>query len=435
MYNPGKAGREAASFMRSIYESKRCWNEMSSELELASMEKHKALLTSNKDISHIAANWIVRATDVVIPPNTKYFERPCVPTWSASYETSRSDGGNHSAVLGEGKEFMICNYGGVKKYSDDLEYRLFCRAMEESNDVKYQAIPEPGKYRVITVGREALYSSLRSFQGFLISMWKACSLGTMTDHVMDQILELCLEDGDTYFSGDYDSATDALSMMATSVCLERILSNIGMSKTLMAQMARKCLGAAYIHYPDGSVVLQTRGQLMGNPLSFVLLCIINLSTYMRTYTITGRRDPRLKRVKINGDDIAFKGKKQDGARWREAADDVGLIVNEAKTYESSRWLLINSIFVDMTNKKRVEYIPLSVTIGHNIKRGEVTRTLGQAPAIWELIERCPNSRSRDMCRRIYLRTIDRLCPHLGAFVPNFFLHKDLGGIGIVPPSG
>jgi len=156
---------------------------------------------------------------------------------------------------------------------------------------------------------------------------------------------------------------------------------------------------------------------------------------MRTYTITGRRDPRLKRVKINGDDIAFKGKKQDGARWREAADDVGLIVNEAKTYESSRWLLINSIFVDMTNKKRVEYIPLSVTIGHNIKRGEVTRTLGQAPAIWELIERCPNSRSRDMCRRIYLRTIDRLCPHLGAFVPNFFLHKDLGGIGIVPPSG
>lgn len=435
MYNPGKSGRDAASFMRSIYESKRCWNEMSSELELDSMKKHKALLTSEKSISQPAKNWIERATDVVIPPGTKYFERPCVPTWSASFETSRSEGGNHSAVLGEGKVFDLNDLGQVKKYSDDLEYRLFCRAMEESNDVKYQAIPEPGKYRVITVGREAIYSSMRSFQGFLINMWKSCSLGTMTDHVMDQILRLCDEKGEIYFSGDYDSATDALSMEATSACLERILKNIGQCNTLMGAMARKCLGAAYIHYPDGSVVLQTRGQLMGNPLSFTLLCIINLSTFMRTFTITGRHDPRLKRVLINGDDILFKGQKHDGNRWREAADDVGLIVNEAKTYESSRWALINSIFVDMVNKKKIEYIPLSVTLGHNIKRGEITRTLGQAPAIWDLIERCPNERSRDMCRRIYLRTIDRLCPHLGSFVPNFFVHKDLGGVGIPPPVG
>ena len=270
----------------------------------------------------------------------------------------------------EGKIFDLNDLGKVKTYSDDLEYRLFCRAMEESNDVKYQAIPEPGKYRVITVGREALYSSMRSFQGFLISMWKSCPLGTMTDHVIDQILRLCDEKGEIYFSGDYDSATDALSMKATSACLERILENIGQSKTLMGVMARKCLGAAYIHYPDGSVVLQTRGQLMGNPLSFVLLCIINLSTYMRTFTITGRHDPRLKRVLINGDDILFKGKKHDGARWREAADDVGLIVNEAKTYESPRWALINSIFVDMVNKIKIEYIPLSVTLGQSIVTGK-----------------------------------------------------------------
>jgi len=436
MSNSGSSGRKAAAFIRSMYESKRCWNEMSDELRVQSMEKHKQLLSSEKTISETAKNWIRRSVNIIIPPGTRYVENNCVPTWSASYETSRADGGNHSSVLKEGKSFELCETQNIERdFSRDLEYRLLSQADEEENDVKYQAIPEPGKFRVITIGREAIYSSLRAFQTFLISQWKRSSIGTMTDDLLDKILKLREVDGELYFSGDYDSATDALSMEATQVCIDQILENLSISNSYLARILRKSFSGATIHYPDGTVVKQTRGQLMGHPISFPLLCIINLSTYMRCMTITGARDSRLKKVLINGDDILFKGRPQDGRRWREAADDVGLIVNESKTYESPRWALINSVFVDMISGQKVNYVPLSMALGHNVKRGEITRTLGQAPAIWRLIELCPNERSRQMCQRIYLKTLDRLSPHLGSFVPNFFLHKDLGGYGITPSMG
>lgn len=440
MWNKGKSGREAAAFIRSLYESKRCWNEMSDELRNEAMETHKGYLGTPKECSDEAKLWIRRAVNMVVRPRTQY--RPtgrCVPTWSASFEHTKRSGGNHSGVLGCGKELEIQNFGAGKQYSDDLTYRLLCEANELGNDVRFQALPEPGKFRVITVGREALYSSFRDFQRFLIDQWKGCPFGTMEADVLFKILQLRKDEieGDFYWSGDYSSATDRLSIDATLECVDYLLKKVGIRSTLLGDTIYRSFRDCTIHYPDGTTVEQVRGQLMGHPLSFVILCIINLSTYLRACNIRSRRDHRLKNVIINGDDILFKGYRECGLglRWREAAEDVGLHVNEMKTYESSRWALINSIFVDMDNGEEIRYLPLSVSLGHNIKRGECTKTIGQGAQIFDLASRVVNDRGRRLCQRLVLKTLTRLTPRVGDFVPNFFVHKDLGGFGLQAPEG
>jgi hypothetical protein len=441
----GKTGRKAASFIRSLYESKRCWNEMSGELRLQSMNKHRDLLSTPYTCSEEAKVWISSAVNLIIPPGTKY--RPsglCVPTWSASYETSCKDGGNHSSLLrdGRGKTFELGDMKGQREFSDKFEYELLCGADEEENDVKYQSIPEPGKFRVITVGREKLYSSFRVFQRFLIDLWKNSQFSTMDRNVFSLICGLREMEGDTYFSGDYSDATDGLSLEASIHCISEVLKNLGIFETFLGKQIIRSFSGAVIHYPDGTSIRQLRGQLMGHPLSFPLLCIINLSTYLRAKNIRFDGDKRkrrrvlrsLRRVIINGDDILFKDSREYenemGFQWRSAAEEVGLKVNEAKTYESSRWALINSIFVDMTVGKEIHYLPLSVCIGHNVKRGEVNQTIGQASQLWELACGFDYDRGRRMCQRLLLKQLGRLSPKIGSFVPNYFLHKDLGGFGL-----
>ncbi len=458
----GGKGRRACEFLRSLYESKRCWLKMSDNLEQAAMKKHKDLLSKEKPLDDVAAAWIRRATDAIIPPGTRYDPGTCVPTYHASYETSRRDGGNHGS-LAPNVEYNLGNRWEGMEISFDLANSLLKRAEEEDNVVKYQAIPEPGKFRVITAGREAIYTAMRPFQKWLIKQWKNSRFSTMVATPLDKILKLkkWKREGDLYFSGDYDSATDGLSIQSTLVCIQRVLENLGLCSsfegesfpefTPLAYLIIRSFAGADIEYPDGSKIKQRRGQLMGHPVSFPLLCIINLSTYMRAGL--ERNDSEdgmlMKKVLINGDDILMLGGAQLGDRWRVAAEAVGLTVNEAKTYVSKRYALINSVFVDMDSEKVISYMPLSVSIGHNVKKGDgITEMLGMMPQIWDLACNAPKSslwpeRGCDrVCQRLLLKRIPKLLPRRKGcrdfsrleFTPNYFISKKLGGLGLSIPS-
>lgn len=436
MMNPNKSGRVAAGFIRSLYETKRCWEVMPDELRDESIEKHKKLMKQYKSCASAASFWIKEAVDLVIPPGTSYRpESNCNPTYSACFENSREKGGNHSYVLGGGATFEIGDRAGQKKFSDDLEYRLFNESVEQSVDVKLQMVLDPGKFRAITVGRGALYSSLRVFQAFLLSQWKKQRFSTMNDNVLSRILRLRRANGSLYYSGDYVDSTDNLSMEATLVALKRVCENLGIRRTYLYSVAKRSFDETNIHYPDGEVIRQVGGQLMGHPLSFFFLCVINLSVFLRTYGVLSYNRYLLRRVLINGDDILFKGEPEHGDMWRRYSSEVGFVVNEVKSYESSRWALINSIFVDMDHGIEVRYIPLAVSTGHNVKVGEVSRTLSQGPQIWSLIRDQPCERAREMCTRVLFRTLTRLSPKIGEFSPNFFVHKRLGGLGLSAPEG
>jgi hypothetical protein len=99
-------------------------------------------------------------------------------------------------------------------------------------------------------------------------------------------------------------------------------------------------------HPDGGTCRLRTGQLMGNLLSFPLLCIVNYLAF-RYYTGLGRDA----NVKINGDDIVFQSSRQVADRWMEGVVGSGLVLSRGKTMVDRRYFSLNSrLFLAHGNK-------------------------------------------------------------------------------------
>jgi hypothetical protein len=83
---------------------------------------------------------------------------------------------------------------------------------------------------------------------------------------------------------------------------------------------------------------------MGSPLSFPILCLLNLLAYkcaLERYT--GRSwDPRELPCLVNGDDILFQANRSLYDLWLEEIHSVGFKLSPGKNYCSKHFLLINS---------------------------------------------------------------------------------------------
>nr|QXN75330.1 MAG: RNA-dependent RNA polymerase [Grapevine-associated botourmia-like virus 1] len=99
---------------------------------------------------------------------------------------------------------------------------------------------------------------------------------------------------------------------------------------------------------DGDVRQQARGQLMGQLLSFPLLC---LSNYL-TFKFSVRRDVP---VLINGDDIVFRARPDEVDHWRENVGKSGLVLSAGKTLIHNRFFSLNSCMFDAGRK--VTWVP------------------------------------------------------------------------------
>jgi hypothetical protein len=151
------------------------------------------------------------------------------------------------------------------------------------------------------------------------------------------------------------------------------------------------------------------------------------------------------RFLINGDDILFKATPSHMQAWRSNADDVGLIVNEIKTYITPQWFLINSIFGNK-NGSIIRYYNRALAIGYRVK-SEPIRLVSQASTIWNkemknLPEKCKSRFSRHFMKtlnkkmkpiftRVRINNRSKFLP----FTPNYFIQKKLGGLGLVSNKG
>lgn len=92
-------------------------------------------------------------------------------------------------------------------------------------------------------------------------------------------------------------------------------------------------------------VLQETGQLMGSPLSFPLLCAINLICYWMALEIYCEKRVRLQDlpVRINGDDILFMANDRLYEIWQACIASVGFKLSLGKNYVSRDWLTVNSM--------------------------------------------------------------------------------------------
>lgn len=170
-----------------------------------------------------------------------------------------------------------------------------------------------------------------------------------------------------------------------------------------------------LNFEEGKLFKQTRGQLMGNILSFPVLCIINFATYLNTSldfvkenlvkpfdldedlkmlencrqfvfvsnTLKGdiltqrpelrfssKKDVGGKRIAftnvpvlINGDDILFQGSTRFYDLWSRKIGEVGFVKSVGKNYFSKEFCTINSQLLIPTYSRDVEGFKLTPWVG------------------------------------------------------------------------
>jgi len=206
------------------------------------------------------------------------------------------------------------------------------------NEVRLGCAKTKGKIRVVTMQSARVKRLLRPVHEAaydFISRRKWCVRGTVTRDHLEPIIEDRRE-GEFFISGDYEAATDNLNPDAVEAVVEVLAE--GLPREL-----GDLLLSSYrdIHWWSRSRRRMEirRGSMMGNLLSFVVLCLLNKFCIAETF-----RSLHMKRrtYRINGDDIAFCGTEEVYKEWIARTSLVGFVVNHEKTGKSMDLLELNS---------------------------------------------------------------------------------------------
>jgi len=201
--------------------------------------------------------------------------------------------------------------------------------------VKAKAVLTGGKWRVITLSDPAVSHLLPLHRTIYnrLSKEKWLLRGEAKPSGFSEFLRV---DGEKIVSGDYEGATDNLNVHVSEHVLRCLLSSATHIPTRVREEAMSSLRMQFL-FEDDSSLEQSRGQLMGNPLSFPLLCLINFLSFK--YAV--RREVPLK---INGDDIVFRATQEEIDRWFSFVSCSGLVVSPGKTMINRRFFSLNSSY-------------------------------------------------------------------------------------------
>lgn len=154
--------------------------------------------------------------------------------------------------------------------------------------------------------------------------------------------------GEVFVSGDYESATDNFCLGHSRAILNACLNTTTLPEGVR-MMARSSL-SAYVVSKDRKTFMRS-GQLMGDKLSFPLLCLTNYLAFAYSMRPFGKLPP----VRINGDDIVFRATRAQADRWFEAVSSSGLVVSVGKTMVHDRFFSLNSSFFEASR-----FLPIQV---------------------------------------------------------------------------
>lgn len=227
---------------------------------------------------------------------------------------------------------------------------------EGPNIVRVGVAKTKGKHRVVTMQsartkeilspiHETLYDYLSS------SGWVVRGEVTTSDF---ETIAKDRRPNESYISGDYENATNNIYVGA----VEAIVDVLCESKHLTAMEVETLRGSfQQIRWKScsGKYYPVKRGSMMGNLISFPILCLLNKACHdiCRDYEHYWNDGERNRRVRINGDDIMFCGTRSFMTLWRDVTSHFGLVVNEEKTGFSSRFLELNSRSYDVPRHRLV----------------------------------------------------------------------------------
>lgn len=344
---------------------------------------------------------------------------------------------------------LMESYDGLALLAPALQLGRTVLSSEDSAtppalDVEIQAIPEPGKFRIISKGDGYLYSALQPIQGEMLSAWKRNPSSTMrSNDLTDRIREIdraCGVELPYWCSIDYEAATDLMKMDATLAAFE------GLRGHPLFQLGRSSLMGGRAIYPDGTTIPIVDAQLMGHPLSFPLLCTINLACLHHAVKLWRDQAPNrherairkrlgslmLRYNIVNGDDMLFKCR--DPAfldLFRSVAAEAGLRISVGKNYLSLHSCMINSQLFTKRGGKMVRkgYLNLKLVKGVSLKTGDSSAFPTQiGPDLSRMVQLCPWTSCTIPAAMERWRREDK--QFHSYFRPNWYLPVHLGGYGV-----
>jgi hypothetical protein len=442
--------RKDFTFLYSFLMSKRAWPRLTKESEQAALADHKEYICGRKtekptyEILSMISKVSARVFQHLPPP------QKLMPTGSACIQKTKLEGGTSSLFQSMMKPSLDSKLGKLRDWSlqtNQWRQSTFDAARKEVERTQFrrnllrvevQAIPEPGKFRIITKGDGYLYTALQPAQGQLLSAWKKHPSSTMTIDI-DAKVDLVYKNTPSswfWMSVDYRSATDLIFKQASNAAL------MPLNDLFESRLAWLSMMNAGVVYPDGEILNQTGGQLMGHPLSFPLLCVINLACLheaCRRYVNDSKSRLQRKQRKdsadlilrnnlINGDDMLFRSPADFRSYFWTVTAESGLQVSIGKSYMSRRVALINSrlYLLRSGGMYRSGYLNLKLCLGNSLKAGESAATPDQiGKDLGEMIRLVPWTAG--MLPRAFESWSRKW---KGRFQPNWYLPVHLGGYGV-----
>nr|WAK77794.1 MAG: hypothetical protein [Botourmiaviridae sp.] len=250
---------------------------------------------------------------------------------------------------------------------------LACSSDKESLDdslLRLGVAKTKGKSRVVTMQPARVKRILSPIHNSLynhLSRYGWLVRGDFTKEDAETIIQ-DRKPGEQFVSGDYSSATNELHQDA----VKTVVSAICDSPAVLPD-EKRVLWSSFqrLRVKTGVDVWDVnRGSMMGNLVSFPILCLINKACYDITCDIihgplSGRKG------KFNGDDCLFNGSKQFYDTWNTVTSTFGLKVNHEKTGVSDRWLELNSKSYDAYRHRFVSKPVLSFLLRERDSREDL----------------------------------------------------------------
>lgn len=262
-------------------------------------------------------------------------------------------------------------------------------ALHEENIVDACALAEACKVRTISRGPVYRYAFGHSLQKFLFSLVR-----DVPEIGSDRVITGCelerrlspLEEGEVWISGDFKAATDNIHRSLSNAVVHHICDKFMLGPVerqlfldsltghriadpfWRADMDEVAWNSLLARAESGEELTETetrmaadvhemrflldndnwlprlheqrRGQLMGSPTSFIVLCIINLALAQVSLGVENIMGSRA--VVVNGDDVLLRIPKDRTDHWERVCALGGLQSSVGKTFYSDEFCTINS---------------------------------------------------------------------------------------------
>ncbi len=244
---------------------------------------------------------------------------------------------------------------------------VFDEAMQEIPYAEPLGLSEPSKVRVITKGPPATYFILKPLQKFMHNtMRKIPQFELMGREINPNMINSMfgkVPDNHAMLSGDYSDATNELKMWVSEEVTKAVVTTLGLSEKEAILVKKSLTEHIMLIKTKGekspaveTKAKQTEGQLMGSILSFIWLCITNITLVWMTKEGEVEEEIPFNELQclINGDDCLFSVSSKGKYLWAKYGALMGLKPSIGKVFFTNEFCTLNSRMFAMRDGKWID---------------------------------------------------------------------------------